>query len=528
METDVLNSVSFSGFDSVTLIDILNDKVSIFACNDKLTLVETNTYVEYLDKLKKILYPDDLNRYFESTSLNSVKNNGNEVTIVSYSKLSSTLSYDKFIDIIKLLPNDIMCIYSVKGSTGNTEATLTGTSSNTDNDYEMADLIINIEDIFREMTPDSYETKNSVKYITNLLEGVKANNPEVLKSYTERVTVEVSKTNNSILLVDDDPLMRNILKKVFKDGYNVLEAPNGMEAVKILEANFAKENLANPINVVGMFLDLKMPVMDGFGVLDYMRDKNILSRIPVIIISADDAKDTKTKVYNYDIADMIEKPFNYQLIRKRVTKLIDMYSKTSILKDLVRSKDSEIKKLLKGYSKAYLTDYEIINEKLKIVSKELLNNYISKSGEVLDVDTISDAAKYYDVGLNCIPKKFLNNMGSITDEEKKIVLNYPSVGARIVNLVAEKQSDIFIKYASTITKMHNERYDGKGFPEGLAQNKIPMYMYLVNIAIDYASLRCTNLSSEEVKNIINGKANAKYPQEAVNIFNEIYESIKEI
>ena len=154
--------------------------------------------------------------------------------------------------------------------------------------------------------------------------------------------------------------------------------------------------------------------------------------------------------------------------------------------------------------------------------------YVEKTNDVIDIETVSEAAKYYDVGLNCIPKKFLNNMGTITPEERQIVLNYPLVGSKIVGLVTQKQSDIYIKYASEIAKLHNERFDGKGFPEGLAGEKIPKYMYLVNIAIDYAALRCSSVNAEEVKNIINSKANQKYSQEAVDIFNEVYENIKEI
>lgn len=528
METDVTNQVSFSAFSNVTLIDILNDKVSIFVCKDKLELSETDTYENYLEKLKKVIKADDLNNYYERISLNKLKEIEGNCDVISYAKLSSTLSYDNYIDIVKVLDGDIICIYSVKGTieSGNSNQSATNAQADSELSYEVADLIFSIETILNEMNKDSYEVQNSVKYITELLEDMKNKDENVLTNYRNKLTVEVSKTKNSLLVADDDSMMRTILKKTFSDAYNIIEAKDGTEAVKYLEQNFSKENLADPINIVGLFLDLKMPVMDGFGVLKYMREHGILGKIPVIIISADDAKDTKEKVYAYDIADMIEKPFNYALIKKRIGKLIEMYAKTNILKDIVRSKDTQIKKLLKGYSKAYLTDYSKINATLKNTVELLLTKYGEKSSSTFDSAIIADAAQYYDVGLSFIPKSYLNNMASIGEEERKIVLNYPNVGANIVSIVAEKQNDTYIKYASQIAKMHNERYDGRGFPDGLAADKIPMYMYLVNVAIDYSALKHTGADMETIKTTINSKSGNKYDPKAVEIFNEVFEDLK--
>lgn len=530
METENNTPVSFRAFSSITLIDILADKVSMFACKDKLELSGTTTYGDYLERLKKEIEPNDLNNYFDQTSLNKIKESNGECLLISYSKLSTTLSYDKYLDIVYLLPNDVICIFSVKGAIKSGENTGTVVSNKDELSAEVADLIYNIETIFNDMNKDSYEVKNSLTYIGKLMDDVKNKNTSVLDSYRQKVTLEVSKTNSSILITDDDPMMRNILKKVFAESYNIVEAQNGQEAIELLEQNYSKDkaNLENPINIVGMFLDLKMPVMDGFGVLKYMQEHAILGKIPVIIISADDAKDTKEKIYNYDIADMIEKPFNYALIKKRIGKLINMYAKTNALKDIVRSKDTQIKKLLKGYSKAYLSDYTYINGTLRSAIDLLLTKYIEKKGGSLEIGIIADAAKYYDVGLNFIPKSYLNNIGSITDEQRQIVFNYPNVGANIINIVAEKKDDTFIKYAMEISKLHNERYDGRGFPQGLSENKIPMYMYLVNIAIDYAALKHTSMPVEDIKNTINSKSGNKFAPEAVELFNEVFDELKVI
>ena len=115
-----------------------------------------------------------------------------------------------------------------------------------------------------------------------------------------------------------------------------------------------------------------MPVMDGFGVLDYLKEIRYLGKIPVIIVSADDTKDTKEKVYAYDIADMIEKPFNFEIIVKRVNNMIKMYSKNNSINEIIKSQDKELKELISNYNSTYLIDNEkTFNIASKVISKLL-------------------------------------------------------------------------------------------------------------------------------------------------------------
>ena len=317
-----------------------------------------------------------------------------------------------------------------------------------------------------------------------------------------------------------------IFKKVFENEFNIIEAKNGSEAVEIIEKNIVTKD--GKENIVGMFLDLKMPIMDGFGVLNYLTEKRIINRLPIVIISADDAKETKESVYSYEIADMIEKPFNYELIKKRVGNLIRMYAKSNILNDLVRSQGYELKNILKSYSDAYLIDYSLVNESVAKYSRILLNKYAEVKSVNVDVETIVNASKYYDLSLDFVPRKYLERVNNLNPEERELVLNYPNIGATVIKYITENESDSFVRYATNIAKMHNERYDGTGFPLGCKNEQIPFYVYLVNIALEYTNyiMNHNNPDYQEIRKIINDKNCTKYSPEAVEIFNLVVEEMK--
>lgn len=126
----------------------------------------------------------------------------------------------------------------------------------------------------------------------------------------------------TILIVDDSNIIRNFAKRIFDGQYSVGTAKDGQEAIDILEAN--KDNEF----VVAMLLDLNMPRVDGFKVLEYMQDNNLFAKVPVSIISGDSTKETINKAYQYPIIDMLGKPFNDTDIKRVVEKTL-MYKELS-------------------------------------------------------------------------------------------------------------------------------------------------------------------------------------------------------
>ena len=517
MDTSIINENILKIFNSVTLIDIQNDKVVLSSANGKND--NAITYEEYIENLKKIIHPDYSNEYFNKISLNELKNQ--DITIIKYVKLSSNLAFDNYIDVIKVLEDDKILILTLKTTFGD------GEKNQSDNSAKVAaDFIIEVENIINNIKNSDSEVVSTVKYLGELINDLLRKNTSILKEYKNNVTLEVNKTYSSLLIVDDDSLTRNIFKKVFESQYNIIEAKNGSEAVDIIENNVIKPSGDKPQNIVGIFLDLKMPVMDGFGVLNYLLDKRLLTKLPVVIVSADDAKETKEQVYAYDIADMIEKPFNFELIKKRVNNMISMYMKSNSLNEMVRTQDKVLKRIVASYANAYLVDYQKVNEKIAECAKVLLEKYKTDNSVNLDIEQIVSAIKYFDISLDAVPRTYIENIKSISELEKKVVTNYPMIGIDMIKYISDDMSESQIRYASDIIKLHNERFDGLGFPNGFQKEEIPMYIYLINIAIEYANYMLKHDNNEEIVNIISSKSASKYDPRAVAIFVSVKDNLK--
>ncbi len=156
------------------------------------------------------------------------------------------------------------------------------------------------------------ETNKAIILVQEYMNGNEAE--QVLENTS--ITEEELYNRKTILVVDDSNIIRNFVKRIFSDKYNVGVAKNGEEAIKIINVN-SNNNLIEAI-----LLDLNMPKVDGFAVLEYMRQNDLLEKFPVSIISGDSSKETIDKAFTYDIVDMLEKPFNEQSVRSIVEKTI--------------------------------------------------------------------------------------------------------------------------------------------------------------------------------------------------------------
>jgi putative two-component system response regulator len=126
------------------------------------------------------------------------------------------------------------------------------------------------------------------------------------------------KTKNKILVVDDKGINRYMLGNIFREEYEIVEASGGQMAIDVMETE------AGSLAVV--LLDIIMPVMNGFGVLEYMKKKGLLDRLPVVIVTNDDSEETSDRAYEYKVADIVIKPFEPKIIRRRVQNIIDLYT----------------------------------------------------------------------------------------------------------------------------------------------------------------------------------------------------------
>ena len=125
------------------------------------------------------------------------------------------------------------------------------------------------------------------------------------------------KKKNKILVVDDKGINRYMLGGIFGEEYEIVEASGGQMAIDIIAAD------AKSLAVV--LLDIIMPVVNGFGVLEYMKKKGLLDRLPVVIVTDDDSEETSDRAFEYKVADLVVKPFEPRIIRRRVQNIIELY-----------------------------------------------------------------------------------------------------------------------------------------------------------------------------------------------------------
>ncbi|MBQ2640146.1 MAG: response regulator [Bacilli bacterium] len=156
---------------------------------------------------------------------------------------------------------------------------------------------------------------NEIDRVTKLIKDYKSDNTSA--NDTSINLEELAYNDKTILVVDDSNIIRNFVSRIFKDEYIVGIAKDGEEAINIIKAN--KDN----DYIKAILLDLNMPKVDGFAVLDYMRDNDLFSKIPVSIISGDSSKETIDKAFTYKIIDMLGKPFNEQDVKRVVEKTIE-------------------------------------------------------------------------------------------------------------------------------------------------------------------------------------------------------------
>lgn len=139
----------------------------------------------------------------------------------------------------------------------------------------------------------------------------------IAKSYLGIAIKEENSANiidKSLLVVDDSNIFRNVITKLFSNQYEIINTTDGEEALTYLENN------ANN-NIIGMILDLNMPNIDGFSVLDYLKAKSLFNKIPVIIVTEEENNAKLSRLSNYPIVQIIKKPFNEKIIKDAIEKI---------------------------------------------------------------------------------------------------------------------------------------------------------------------------------------------------------------
>lgn len=306
------------------------------------------------------------------------------------------------------------------------------------------------------------------------------------------------KMDHTILIVDDVEVNREILNLLFCNDYKIIEAEDGFQAIEKIEDNI------NDISAI--LLDIIMPNLDGFGVLDYMQAAELMSKIPVILITGDTSNDLKKRGYDLGVSDIIEKPFDSRIVRRRVQNLVDLYFHKNNLEQLVENQTIEI---MKKNKKINEMNYRIIDTLGTMVEfrdlesgghimrvrefTAVLLKYVQKyypeygiTDEMADI--IIYASSMHDIGKIAIPDNILLKPGRLTEDEFEIMKTHTVKGCDILDKFLFIDDKEFLNYCYEICLYHHEKYDGRGYPRKLKGDEIPIAAQIVSLADVYDAL----------------------------------------
>lgn len=300
-----------------------------------------------------------------------------------------------------------------------------------------------------------------------------------------------------ILIVDDEELNRLILAGLFKDEYDILEAENGQGAIEQIEGGS---------NLALILLDVVMPVKNGFAVLKYMKEHDLIDEVPIILITAETVLDTEDQAYSYGVADVIHKPFYPHIVRRRAKNIIELYQNKYHMEERLKEQEKEIreqeKKLREGnefmidalssvveFRSAETGEHTRRIKYFTRIMLKYLTKYFPKYGLTpLQVDEIARASALHDIGKIGIPDAILLKPGRLTSEEFETMKTHTTIGCEILEKFRDHQSEEFYRYCYEICRHHHERWDGKGYPDRLAGDEIPISAQVVAIADVYDAL----------------------------------------
>ena len=322
-----------------------------------------------------------------------------------------------------------------------------------------------------------------------------------------------------ILIVDDAEFNRVILKEILGETYNYLEAENGNQAIQIVEEN---------PEIDLMLLDINMPQMNGFGVLEWMNRFQWIDETPVIMISSEESVDTMRKAYEMGITDYITRPFDSVIVKKRVQNTLALYENqkrlVNVVVDQVYEKEENnnimigILSNVLGFRNSESSEHILhIKTATEMMLRKLVKVTDAYPLTEADIALITTASSLHDIGKVGIPEEILNKPGRLTDEEFKIMQNHTIIGARILKNMEGYEDEELMMVAYQICRWHHERYDGRGYPDGLKGDEIPISAQVVSLADVYDALvgervyKKAYSHEKAIQMILNGECGAFNP-----------------
>ncbi len=361
----------------------------------------------------------------------------------------------------------------------------------------------------------------------------------------------ISIAGSRIMIVEDNDYNRDILRRrLDREGYSVLECINGKEAVEALKTE----------KVDMILLDIMMPEMNGYEVLEILKNDNELKNIPVVVISALSEIDNAVKCIELGAEDHLPKPFSPTLLKARINSGLQkkhFFDREAQYKALIEEQnknlEARVKDQVKQISETQMAaifamsklaesrdpetgeHLERMREYCRLIAEKLAQKV--KYENIIDqefIDNIYAASPLHDIGKVGIPDSVLIKPGRLTDQEWEIMRTHPIIGANTLRAVDEQHpGNQFIKVGIAIAEYHHERWDGTGYPHGLAGEAIPLEARILALGDVYDALtsqRCYKKAFSQIKanEIIRSSSGTHFDPDIVNIYVEYEEEFTKI
>ena len=310
---------------------------------------------------------------------------------------------------------------------------------------------------------------------------------------------------DTVLIVDDQKPNREILIEILKDEYKIKEAANGVEALGVIASS--REDIAV------MLLDIVMPKMNGQEVLIKMNEAKMMDDFPVIVCSGEGSLDTVEKCFGYGISDFIRKPYESEMVLQRVKKLDSLYQSRRESNDKLRKFAKVLQsqnKILEQQAKQQKSDNISLMDSLgtiveyrntenhehirrvkaftKVLAEHMMKEFPEYKLDTEKIAQITAASALHDIGKIMIPDNILFKPGKYTSEEFDYMKSHTIRGYDIIAQIADNWDKELMDYCKQIARSHHEKYDGRGYPENLKGDKIPIAAQLVSVTDCFEAL----------------------------------------
>ena len=342
----------------------------------------------------------------------------------------------------------------------------------------------------------------------------------------------MNKSRVTILIVDDVEINRTILAEIFKDDYNILEADNGLQAIEMINGSFG---------ISAVLLDLIMPGINGLEVLKEMNKSGKTDSIPVFLITAAESQKALMDGYQLGAVDVIMKPFMPNFIKCRINNVIELYAHRNKLEHIVAKQVERLNSLNQSMVETLATVIEFrdcesgehvkrIGRLTKILMTQVSEMYPEHHLPETEIDKIVTSSILHDVGKISIPDRILNKPGRLTEEEFEIMKQHTVKGCEILQNIPDIMDEGVYKYSYDICRHHHERWDGRGYPDGLSGDDISIWAQVVSVADVYDALTAERVykkafSHEKAVQMIHDGECGTFSPKLLKAFDEVLDDI---